>query len=121
MWAGLPELALERFAAARNLAPRGRFGLASSHAGAAYFFLRRFDEAAANLLLGIRDEPEFTTGYRLLAPCYGHMGRLENARAMIARLKTLTPVVLPDLSRYRNPEHRELLLSGLRLAMGGTS
>jgi len=30
----------------------------------------------------------------------------------------ITPVVLPGASVLRNAEHRELFLSGLRLAMG---
>ena len=33
---------------------------------------------------------------------------------------TITPVVVPTYLVYRNPEHRELFLSGLRLAAGET-
>ena len=46
------------------------------------------------------------------------MGRLDDAREIVARLRAITPVVIPDVSFLRNPEHRELFLSGLRLAMG---
>jgi hypothetical protein len=46
------------------------------------------------------------------------MGRLDEARETIARLRAITPVVMPAASEYRNPEHRELFLSGLRLARG---
>jgi hypothetical protein len=46
------------------------------------------------------------------------MGRIDDAREVIARLRTITPRVMPKLSRLRNPEHRELYLSGLRLAAG---
>jgi hypothetical protein len=46
------------------------------------------------------------------------MGRLDDAREIIARLRAITSVVIPDASFLRNPEHRELYLSGLRLAMG---
>jgi hypothetical protein len=46
------------------------------------------------------------------------MGRLDDAREVAARLRTLTPDVLDSGTRYRNPEYRELFLSGLRLAMG---
>jgi hypothetical protein len=46
------------------------------------------------------------------------MGRLDDAREIVGRLSTLAPVVIPDLSYLRNPEHRELFLSGLRLATG---
>jgi hypothetical protein len=46
------------------------------------------------------------------------MGRLDDARDIVERLRTLTPVVIPDVSYLRNGEHRELLLSGLRMAAG---
>ena len=45
------------------------------------------------------------------------MGRLDEARAIVARLRAITPVVVPNERPWRNPEHRDLLLSGLRLAM----
>jgi len=56
--------------------------------------------------------------YRVLAACYAHMGRLDDAREIVTRLRAITPVVIPDASHLRNPEHRELLLSGLRMVMG---
>jgi len=46
------------------------------------------------------------------------MGRLSEARDTIKRLCAVAPAVVPNTSYLRNPEHRELLLSGLRLAMG---
>jgi hypothetical protein len=46
------------------------------------------------------------------------MGRLDEARDIVARLKMITPIVMPTTVPYRNPEHRELFLSGLRLAAG---
>ena len=47
------------------------------------------------------------------------MGRLDEARAIVARLRAITPLVVPsDLSALRNREDRELFLSGLRLAAG---
>jgi hypothetical protein len=49
------------------------------------------------------------------------MGRLDDARETIERLKAVTPVVVPDAMHWRNPEHRELFLSGLRLAAGETN
>jgi hypothetical protein len=46
------------------------------------------------------------------------MGQLDNARDIIARLRSITPSVIPSASYLRKPEHRELFLSGLRLAAG---
>jgi adenylate cyclase len=72
----------------------------------------------AKLLLSIQDQPGYTHSYRVLAACYAHMGRLDEAREIVARLRAITSVVIPDVSYLRKPEHRELLLSGLRLAAG---
>jgi hypothetical protein len=49
------------------------------------------------------------------------MARLEEAREIANRLRAITAVVVPSVVRYRNPEHRELFLSGLRLAAGQTA
>jgi len=47
------------------------------------------------------------------------MGRLDEAREIVERLRAMTAVVMPDASFYlRKAEHRELLLSGMRLAIG---
>ena len=85
--------------------------------GVAYFFQHRFDEATAKLLLSIQDHPG-PVSYRFLAACYAHMGRLDEARAIVAQLRAITPQVMRSDSPLRNPEDRELLLSGLRLAAG---
>ena len=60
--------------------------------GEAYFFSRRFDEAAANLLASVERAPGFPITYRVLASCLAHMGRLDDARQIIARCRF--PVVL---------------------------
>ena len=116
--AGQNDLAIEHAEASLRLSPRGRFGTVSWPIGAAHFLGRRFDEAVSPLLLAIQDNPDFTLPYRCLAACYAHMGRLDEARAIIARLRAITPLVVHDASVFRNPEHRELFLSGLRLAIG---
>jgi len=46
------------------------------------------------------------------------MGRLDEARAIVARLRAISPVVVPLGTQFRDPVQRELLLSGLRLAAG---
>jgi hypothetical protein len=87
--------------------------------GTALFFSRRFEEAVPRLRVAVEDQPAFPNPYRYLAACYAHMGLLDEARGMIARLRAITPEVTVDLPLpYRNPQHRELFLSGLRLAMG---
>jgi len=46
------------------------------------------------------------------------MGHLAEAREVISRLRAITHLVVPTVNQWRKPEHRELLLSGLHLAMG---
>ena len=68
--------------------------------------------------MALEESPSFITGHRFLAACYAHLGRLHEAREVIERLRAMNPAVLESATRFRNPEHRELYLSGLRLAMG---
>jgi len=116
--AGQHDLAIEHLETSLRLSPRERMGQPLSVMGAAYFFKRQFDEAAAKLLLAIQDDPGLPAPYRFLASCYAHMGRLDEARAIVARLRAITPLVMQSVTQFRNPEDRELFLSGLRLAAG---
>jgi tetratricopeptide (TPR) repeat protein len=118
LWAGDPDIAIEHTEASLRLSPRARVGTPLYHLGAAHFFSRRFKEALPKLLLAIQEEPNCLQPYRFLAACYAHMGRLNEAREIVVRLRRITPVVMPSTLPYRNPEHRELYLSGLRLAAG---
>jgi adenylate cyclase len=88
--------------------------------GVADFFSRRFDEAVPKLLLAIQEDPSHPHPRRVLAARYAHMGRLDEARAIVERLRAITSVVIPDASYLINAEQRELFLSGLRLAAGET-
>jgi tetratricopeptide (TPR) repeat protein len=129
--AGQLDLAIEHAETSLRLNPRDRIieapGVLSWLIGVAHFFCRRFDEAVPHLLLAIQEDPGEAPRYRFLAACYAHMGQLDDARKIITRLRTITSTVVPDgrqsadggLSAFlRNPEHRQLFLSGLRLAMG---
>jgi len=118
LWAGEPDLAIEHIETSLRLSPRERTGTPLTEIGAAYFFKRRFDEAVGNLLLSIQHNPGYTHSYRILAACYAHMGWLDEARAIAARLRAITVLVVPSTVELRNPEDRELYLSGLRMAMG---
>jgi tetratricopeptide (TPR) repeat protein len=115
---GEPDLAIRHVNESLRLSPRARTGWASLVIGVAHFFSRRFDQAVPNILLAIHEDPSFAQPYRVLAACYAHMGRTGEARDTIKKLRTITPLVFPPLVTYRNPEHRELFLSGLRLAAG---
>jgi len=118
--AGQNDLAIEHAEASLRLSPRGRFGTVAWVIGAAHFLSRRFDEAVPKLLLAIQDNPNFTLPYRGLAACFAKMGRLDEARDIAARLRAISPLVVHDNMIFRDPEQRELYLSGLRLAAGET-
>jgi tetratricopeptide (TPR) repeat protein len=120
LWAGQHDLAIEHAETALRLSPREPIGTPLCVIGEAYFFKRQFDEAAAKLLLSIQDHPGYPPSFRFLAACYAHMGHLDDARAIVARLRVVTSRLVPNDLPFRNPEDRELLLSGLRLAMGDT-
>jgi TolB-like protein/class 3 adenylate cyclase len=118
LFAGQPDVAVEHFKASQRLNPRDRVAGYLTGIGSADFFNRQFDDAAAKLRASLEQLPTLVVTHRILAACYAHMGRVDDAREIIARLKAITPVVIPSLAQFRNPDHRELLLSGLRLAAG---
>jgi len=120
VFAGQPDIAIEHVETARRLSPRATVGPSLYRIGSAHFLGRRFDEAKQKLILAIQEDPSQPAPYRFLAACYAHMGRLDDAREIIARLRAVTSAAEPDVSHdvphFRNLEHRELILSGLRLA-----
>ena len=118
LWAGEPNAAIERVEAALRLSPRARTGSSAQIMGLAHFYSRRFDEAVPKLLLAIQEDPAQPPPYRALAACYAYMGGLDDAHEIVKQLRAITSTVMPGVSLLRNPEHRELLLSGLRLATG---
>jgi adenylate cyclase len=118
LWAGQLDIAIEHVEASLRLSPRARVGLSLLPIGMAHFFARRFDDAVPKLLLAIQEDPSHPSSYRFLAACSAHIGRLDDAREIINRLRAITPIVVPSIVPYRTAEHRELFLSGLRLAAG---
>ena len=102
MWAGQHDLAIEHVETSMRLSPRERMGQPLSRIGEAYFFKHQFDEAAAKLLLSIQDNPGSTVPYRYLAACYAHMGHLDEAREVVARLRAITALVMPSDLPFSN-------------------
>jgi TolB-like protein/class 3 adenylate cyclase len=121
LWAGQPAVAIEHVETSMRLSPRAPIGPALGVIGGAHFFARRFTEAVSNLLLAIQEDSSYVQPYRYLAACYAHMGQLDDARVIVERLRAITPVVIPDANYLRNAGHRDLYLSGLRLAARDTT
>jgi len=118
LWAGQPELAVGHFQTSLRLSPHARKAGTFMAIGVAHFFAQRFDDAAALLLRSLQEHPGWAPTYRFLAACYAHMGRLDDAREMVQRLRAITPLIVPNATHWRKPEQRKLYLSGLRLAAG---
>jgi adenylate cyclase len=118
LWAGQPLLAISHFEASLRLSPHARTASIVMGIGVAYFFAQRFEDAVAMLLRALQEQPDWAPTYRMLAACYAHMGRPDDAANIIERLRAITPLIVPGATHWRKPEHRELYLSGLRLAAG---
>jgi adenylate cyclase len=121
LWAGQLDLAMAHCEAALRLNPRDHRSNPFLAIGAAHFFAGRYEEARAMLLQSLDERSTWAPTYRFLAACYAQMGRLDEARAIIARLRELTDDVVPSATHWRNLEHRALYLDGLRLAAGETT
>ena len=117
LWAGHLDVAVEHLQTGIRLSrlyPNATqvYGIAVAH-----FFEGRFSDAIAMFVTALDELPGHAGIYRYLASCYAHAGRLDDAREIVKRLRTITPSVLPNVVQWRRPEHREFFLSGLRLAM----
>jgi adenylate cyclase len=117
LWAGQHDLAIEHAKTALRLSPRDRSGTPFSLIGEARFYKHEFGEAVAQLLFAIHNHPGFPHSLQVLAACYGQMGRLEEARTIVTRVQSITTQILPSVAHLRRSEDRELLLSGMRIAL----
>jgi adenylate cyclase len=117
LMAGDPDTAIDHIERSQRLSPRDPVGTQSLLVGVAHFFARRFDTAISKLELAVQERPTVAFGYRFLAACYAHLGRLDEAHQVGHRLRRFAPILVDDTS-WRRPEDRQLLMSGLELAMG---
>jgi tetratricopeptide (TPR) repeat protein len=117
-WAGQCDLAIKHFETSLRLSPLGHRSNPFMGIGVAHFFARRFEGARTMLLLSLQEKPNWVPTRRFLASCCAHMGRFEEAGEIVARLRTLTNVIVPSAEHWRNSEHREFFLLGLRKAAG---
>jgi adenylate cyclase len=115
---GEADLAIEHFEMSLRLDPRAtRRAFHLTGMGICHFWRRRFDQAAGVLEASFHELPTYAMTTWFLAACYAHMGRLDDARDFAARQGIgLSGQWLKIGLLYGDPEQRELLLSGLRLA-----
>ena len=117
VFAGDPNRAVEHFKTALRLDPRSPVSaFCLTGIGSAHFSAHRLDAAASALQESLQLLPSYVTTYYFLASCLAHMGRLEEARDIVQRLRSFAGLLIPKDRILRNAEQREFLLSGLRLA-----
>ena len=86
----------------------------------ARFSLGQFEEAVTALKQRLARSPDSETSLALLASCYGHLGRIDEARAAWAELMKIAPNFSIERQRrvlpYKNPDDFERRVEGLRKA-----
>ena len=119
MYAGRPAEALEAIAVAMRLDPH-HSGIVLHFLAQANFSLGNYEAAVEQLRRRIARTPGTDSSRMLLAACYGHLGRHEEARAMWAELMQVNPDfslaqrerVLP----YKDPRDFQRIAEGLAKA-----
>jgi len=90
------------------------------HLALAYFGVGRYEDAVAVLKRRIIRKPDTDMSRVLLAACYGHLGRVEEARAQWREVMRINPGYSLEHRRrvapYKDPADFELFADGLRKA-----
>ncbi len=119
MYAGEPMRALEPFAIAMRLDPHYP-DIVLHFLAQAHFSLGKYEIAAQHLRERIARNPGTDASRMLLASCYGHLGRAEDARAVWAELlKVNADFSLTQRARvlpYKNPDDFQRIQEGLAKA-----
>jgi tetratricopeptide (TPR) repeat protein len=86
----------------------------------AYFGVGRYEDAAAVLKRRIIRKPDTDMSRVLLAACYGHLGRVEEAQAQWQELMRINPGYSVEhrrrLLHYKDPADFQRFVDGLRKA-----
>jgi len=119
MYAGRAAEALEAFALAMRLDPHYS-GIVLHFLAQAHFSLGHYEPAAQRLRERIARTPGTDSSRMLLASCYGHLGRLNEARAVWAEMLKINPdFSLEQRSRvlpYKDPRDFQRIADGLAKA-----
>jgi tetratricopeptide (TPR) repeat protein len=122
IWLGDPEIAIEHLARAMRLSPLDpAFHAMQAATASAHFFAGRYDEASSWAGRALREQPNNLDVIGLLAMSDALAGRLEQARAGMARLVELSPGrrlsnINDRMPPYRRPEDCAKVLEAARRA-----
>ena len=116
---GDPASAIKMIDASMRLDPLYQ-GLVLHFPAEARVSLGQFNEAVATLTERLKRDPNSATSYALLAACYGHLGRVAEARAAWADVMRIAPNFSIERQRrilpYKNLADFELRVEGMRKA-----
>jgi len=122
LYSGRHADSIPHFERAMRLSPRGwRPWVYPQMLARAYFNLGRYEEAAAGSEIAIRHTKAPFTPFVEAAAALGHLGRLDEARAMLAEAKKRRPdfsaqTVRNTIGRYGPHSGAEQIIDGLRKA-----
>ena len=119
LYAGQPGKAIEKIGISMRLDPHYS-PMVLHFLAQAYFGLAQYETAANHLLARIARTPATDSSRMLLAACYGHLGRLEEARLTWAELLKVNPqFLLSQRARvlpYKDPAEFQRIVDGLAKA-----
>ena len=117
---GEPDRALDHLAIARRMNPRDPFEARTFTAMAlAHLIAGHFEEAEKWGERGLQQRRNFPPPLRFRAAALAHLGRIEEASALIRQLSLVQPgstIGRTAKVRFRHTSHQATLLRGLRLA-----
>jgi adenylate cyclase len=118
-WSGLPTEAFSLIEAAMRLNPHYP-AIYLIVRGTALFAAGRYEEAIEILKRGIMRSPELILGYVVLAASSGLSGRDDDAKAAVAQIQRISPLMVSEFLKYHTifklPADNERLVEGLRRA-----
>jgi adenylate cyclase len=119
-YSGRPAEALPPLATAFRLDPNNDQDPHLHYLAQAYFCMGRYEDAAAVLKRRIVRKPDTDMSRVLLASCYGHLGRAEEARTLWQDALRVSPGYSLEHRRrvlpYKDPADFEHVVDGLRKA-----
>jgi adenylate cyclase len=119
IFAGRHKEAVHPFKRAMRLDPfyRDTFGYGL---GIAYFHMGQFEKATSLCERAFKSNPENQMPLWYLAAAYGHLGRAQDAKAALLKLRELNPIYsylrYASEFKYKDPADFNLLYDGLRKA-----